>query len=129
MKAVDTNIVVRLIARDDLIQRAAARATLAQGAILLLPSVVMEAEWVLRSSYAMPRAQIAEGLLTIARQAGVTAKSGEAVAAALTAYAQAGDFADLLHAALAAEAGAGAMVTFDRRFAVPPGCDLALEIL
>ena len=129
MRAVDTNVVVRLIARDDPDQRAAARATLTQGDILLLPSVIMEAEWVLRSSYAMPRAQIAEGLLTMLDQAGVMSPSRDAVTAALTAYARAGDFADLLHAALAAEAGAEAMVTFDRRFAVPAGCGLALEIL
>ena len=129
MKAIDTNLIVRLLARDDPPQRAAARAVLARGDVLLLPTVLLEAEWVLRSRYAMKRRGIAERLLAIVRLEGVASISRAAMISALSAYAQAGDFADLLHAALAAEAGAEAMVTFDRRFAVPPELELSVELL
>ena len=68
---------------------------LAAGDILILPTVILEAEWVLRSRYAIPREAIANGMATLMSQSGVTTVSPAAVAAALAAYAQAGDFADL----------------------------------
>ena len=129
MRAVDTNILVRLVARDDLEQRPVARAVMAAGDVLILPTVLLEAEWVLRSRYRLPRRQIAEGLSTLCAQEGVAIASGKAVAAALEAYAEGGDFADHLHFALAAEQGATAFATFDRAFTAAGGAGPALELL
>lgn len=129
MKAVDTNILVRLVARDDPEQLRTARQVMAAGGVLLLPTVVLEAEWVLRSRYRLPRRQIAEGLGTLCAQEGVAVASGKAVAAALDAYAEGGDFADHLHFALAAEQGADAFATFDRAFTAVDGAGPALELL
>ena len=129
MKAVDTNILVRLVARDDPEQLRTARQVMAGGSVLVLPTVVLEAEWVLRSRYRLPRRQIAEGLVTLCAQEGVAVASGKAVAAALTAYSKGGDFADLLHFALAAEQGATGFVTFDRGFAAVAGGAPQLDLL
>lgn len=129
MRAVDTNLLVRLIARDEPEQRSAARAVMAAGDVLLLPTVLLEAEWVLRSRYRLPRAEIAAGLTTLCAQEGVSVASAEAVARALSAYAEGGDFADHLHFALAAEHGAAAFVTFDRDFVAVAGAGPQLEVL
>jgi predicted nucleic-acid-binding protein len=117
VRAIDTNLLVRLVARDDPEQLRTARAVIAGGDVLVLPTVLLEAEWVLRSRYAIPRQAIVDGLTTILSQSQVTLVSSAPVASALTAYAQGGDFADLLHLALASEAGASVFVTFDRAFA------------
>jgi predicted nucleic-acid-binding protein len=129
VRAVDTNLLVRLVARDDEAQRAAARAVMAAGDILVLPTVLMEAEWVLRSRYRLPRTAIAEGLSTLCAQQGVTVASAEAVAKALSAYAERGDFADNLHLALATEQGATAFTTFDRNLASPAGEGPVVEVI
>jgi predicted nucleic-acid-binding protein len=129
VRAVDTNILVRLVARDDHEQARAADGIIAGGEVLVLPSVLLETEWVLRSRYAMPRDEIATRLSAVCGQEGVTVASEGAILAALTAYADAGDFADLLHFALASEAGATAFITFDRGFAGVDQVPLELEII
>jgi predicted nucleic-acid-binding protein len=95
----------------------------------VLPTVLMEAEWVLRSRYRLPRADIVEGLSTLCAQQGVTVASAEAVAKALSAYAERGDFADHLHLVLAAEQGATAFTTFDRNLAGLAGAGPAVEVI
>jgi predicted nucleic-acid-binding protein len=129
VKAVDTNILVRLVTRDDERQAAAAEALVESGDTLILPTVVLETEWVLRSRYGLSRRRIADGLATLLGQPGIAVVSGKAVAAALAAYAKGGDFADLLHFALAAEQGATDFVTFDRDFAAVAGAGPQLKIL
>lgn len=129
MKAIDTNVIVRLIARDDAEQAAAADGVVAGGDLLILPTVLIEAEWVLRSRYKLPRADIAARLDLLCGQPNATVLSADAVAAALVRYAEAGDFADHLHFALAAEAGATAFVTFDRDLSGWRGGAILLETL
>jgi len=58
MRAVDTNILVRLIVRDDSAQVESAEAFVAQGA-WVSHLVLAEAVWVLESAYGLSRAQIA----------------------------------------------------------------------
>jgi predicted nucleic-acid-binding protein len=117
VRALDTNLLIRLVAGDDEAQRASARAIVAAGDALMLPTVLMEAEWVLRSRYRLTRAEIAAGLTTLCAQEGVAVASADAVAHALSTYGERGDFADLLHLALAREQGAEAFATFDRNLA------------
>lgn len=129
MKAVDTNVIVRVIARDNAHQLQVARAVVANEDILILPTVLIEAEWVLRSRYKLPRKELAARLGLLCGQPNATVLFTNAVAAALVRYAQAGDFADHLHIALAAEASAIAFVTFDRDVTAPSGSAIALETL
>jgi predicted nucleic-acid-binding protein len=117
MRAIDTNVLVRLVARDDPKQLQIAREIILTGDVLILPTVLLEAAWVLRTRYRLGRAECVERLAAACSQPGVILAYSAAVYDALTAYADGGDFADLLHAALAAEHGADAIVTFDRSFA------------
>lgn len=128
MRAVDTNILVRLLGRDDAGQARIADEIVSAGDILLLPAVLLETEWVLRSRYGVPRKEIAARLSALCGQDGVIVVSGDAVAKVLAAYAVGGDFADLLHFALAAELGAATFIAFDRSFADPGEGGLVLDI-
>ena len=49
MRAIDTNIVVRLLTADDAEQAKAARGLVEAGDIFLGVTVLLEAEWVLRA--------------------------------------------------------------------------------
>ena len=97
--------------------------------MLVLPTVLLEAAWVLQSRYRLSRSEVVDRLTAICGQAEVTVISAEAVGSALAAYAQAGDFADLLHFALASEAGATEFVTFDHSFARMEEAGPDLQIL
>ncbi|MBC8021123.1 MAG: type II toxin-antitoxin system VapC family toxin [Methyloceanibacter sp.] len=129
MRAVDTNLLVRLLVRDDEAQAEAAEKAIGAGPALILPTVLLEAEWVLRSRYLLPRHRIAEGLATLMGQPEITVASSAAVARALAAYARKGDFADHLHLALAAEQGATAFATFDRALAALADEGPAVEVI
>ncbi len=116
MLAIDTNIVVRLIARDDAAQVALAEA-LVSAPFLLLPTVMLESEWVLRARYVLPRVRIADGFAIIAGLPTATVASAPALAAAIARWRGGGDFADHLHQALAVEHEATGFATFDRKLA------------
>lgn len=91
----------------------------------LLPSVLLETEWVLRSSYKWPRARIGEALamlidLPTLREAPL------GIGWAIERFASGADFADMLH--LAAAGAAEGFVTFDRRLAKAAGQDTPVPI-
>lgn len=118
VKAVDTNILVRLLMRDTPKQSEVAERALRDGAMIPL-TVLLETGWVLSSRYGLSRADIADTLLTIIDLPGVIVPEADAVRWALGVFAEKGDLGDLLH--LAASAGATAFQTFDRRFAKVAG--------
>jgi predicted nucleic acid-binding protein len=114
--AVDTNILVRyLIPADDPKQADRAR-TLIVGQETYFPvTVLLEAEWVLRSKYRIGNRQIMAAFLALAGIPNVTLQSRGAVVHAIR-WASAGlDFSDALHLALASDADE--LLTFDRDFA------------
>jgi predicted nucleic-acid-binding protein len=112
MIAVDTNVVVRVLTRDDVDQAPVARALLESGAAFLPKSVVLETEWVLRSIYRFGRPAILDGITSLLGLPGVEIEDWPAVARALDWYRQGLDFADALH--LASSGRAEAFATFDR---------------
>lgn len=59
MIALDTNVVVRLLVDDDPIQTRRARKLLETRSALVLPTVLLETEWVLRGAYGIGRPAIA----------------------------------------------------------------------
>ncbi|MFZ4690669.1 MAG: type II toxin-antitoxin system VapC family toxin [Polymorphobacter sp.] len=128
MLAIDTNILVRLIARDDAAQVALAEA-LVSAPFLLLPTVLLETEWVLRARYTLPRERIADGFAIIAGLPTATVVSARAVAHAIARWRDGGDFADHLHQALAAETDATGFATFDRKLAGAAGAPLQVTLL
>ncbi len=112
MIAVDTNILVRYLVEDDIAQTDRAEAILRSGAVLLLKTVVLETEWVLRSLYRFERPAIDDGLTRLLGLPGIEIEDRQAVARALDWYGQGQDFADALH--LASSGRADSFVTFDR---------------
>jgi len=124
MIAVDTNIVVRLLVRDDPAQNAQAAAIFRDSRVLLLVSVLMETEWVLRSRYRVPRAAILDGLRRLIGLDQVTLDQPTIIARALDAFGTGLDLADALH--LAASGEATEFATFDRALA---GAATALRLV
>jgi predicted nucleic-acid-binding protein len=112
MLAIDTNVVVRLLVRDDP-QQTAAAATLFESETIFIPvSVILETEWVLRSFYKLDRGTIVASLRSVAGLRNVTIQSRSQVVRALDWLARGSDFADALH--LCSAGSAVAFVTFDR---------------
>jgi predicted nucleic acid-binding protein len=129
MRAVDTNVVVRLCVLDDPDQTAIA-AALIDEPFLLLPTVLLEAEWVLRSFYSYDAVRIANDLSDVASHPNAVTVSPSAVLQALDALRRGADFADMLHIALAVEANATRFATFDRGIAKRlAGTPIAIETL
>lgn len=129
MKAVDTNILIHLITQDEPAQAAIADGVSAAGDILILPTVLLETEWVLRSSYGFSRERIVSAIMTLCGADGIRVVSEAAVLGVLVRYSVAGDFADLMHVALAAEQDAMAFVTFDRHLPNNVSNDLLIEVV
>lgn len=116
MRAVDTNVLVRLIARDDAAQVAGAEAFVAPGA--WVPQIALvEAIWVLDSIYAMKPQQIAEAVEMLLNHKDLTLQDADAVAAALRYFRKrpALGFSDCLVLEVARKAGHLPLGTFDRR--------------
>ena len=126
MRAIDTNVVVRLLERDDAGQLAVAR-ELTFHPFLLLPTVILESIWVLQSRYRLERNEIAARLERLLGHAHARIASIDAVAWAFEAYKQGHDFADALHIALAAEADAESFASFDKNVQRIAGAPVRLE--
>jgi predicted nucleic-acid-binding protein len=113
--AIDTNILVRFLIEDDLDQADRVQALLEGHDVLLVSTVLLESEWVLRGVYGVPRSQVVEKLRAFTRLPRVFLQEPARVAAAL-AWAEAGmDFADALH--LSSAEGCEAFISFDKRLA------------
>ena len=130
MAALDTNVLVRFLVQDDARQGAAAtrlirRGLDAGGALLVPVTVVLELEWVLRSSMGFDKAAVLQALFGLLGSFELAFESEGAVEAALGQYADgSADLADCLHAALALAAGEQPLWTFDRAAAKVDGARL-----
>lgn len=116
MRAVDTNVVVRLISRDDAAQVADAEAFVAPGA--WVPQIALvEAIWVLGSIYGMKPKPIAEAVEMLLNHKDLTLQDSDAVAAALRHFRKrpALGFSDCLVLEVSRKAGHLPLGTFDRR--------------
>lgn len=115
MRAVDTNVLVRALVRDDPVQAARAEALIGGQAIYIPVTVMLELEWVLRSRYAFAPVKVAQALEMLASLANATVGERQAVLAATARVAQGWDFADALHHALSD--GCDDFVTLDANLA------------
>jgi len=113
--AIDTNIVVRFLTRDHegLAQRALE--ILANNDVFAPVTVILEAEWVLRDAYELPRDDVIGALRRFCGLRRVTIGAADAVGRALNDAERGFGFADALHAALSEHCEAFA--TFDKRLA------------
>jgi predicted nucleic-acid-binding protein len=58
MLAVDTNVVVRYLVKDDEVQLARATEIVENNPIFVSPTVILESEWVIRNSYGFSRSAV-----------------------------------------------------------------------
>jgi len=118
MLAIDTNILVRLVVRDDSDQVEAAEQFIRKGA-WISHLVLAETLWVLDSVYELSRAQIATAVDMLLNHQELTLQDAEVVASALIHFRSRStvDFSDCLVLAIARKAGHLPVGTFDRNFA------------
>ena len=115
MRAVDTNVLVRLMTRDDARQVAVAETFVANGA-WVSHLAVAEAAWVLASVYGRHRAAIATAVEMLLSHEHLTVQDAETVAAAVAQFRlrpRVG-FSDCLMVEVARKAGHIPLGTFDR---------------
>jgi predicted nucleic-acid-binding protein len=110
--ALDTNILVRFLTRDEPAQALRARTLIETGPTFVPRTVVLETEWVLRTIYRFERNAIAAGLTRLLGLPGMDIEDRPTVTRALDWSRQGLDFADALH--LASSGRAEAFATFDR---------------
>jgi predicted nucleic-acid-binding protein len=111
MRAVDTNVLVRLFVPDDAAQKAAARRAIAGDSVFVPKTVMVELEWVLRAGYGQSRATIVAAMMAILATANVDVEDVSTVTRAIDWFKQGMDFADALH--LASSSHADDFLTFD----------------
>ncbi len=124
--ALDTNVLLRFLTRDDPKKHYAAARLISRQTCFVLDTVLLELEWVLRKTFGYDRQQIAAVLDVMTNSAGLKVENQLRLSSALSAYRSGMDFADAFHLAGAAETAAFA--TFDRQlikrasrsFAKPP---------
>jgi predicted nucleic-acid-binding protein len=115
MRAVDTNVLVRLITRDDPRQVAVADTFVAKGAWVPYLAIA-EATWVLASVYERDPAAIATAVEMLLSHEHLTVQDSEVVAAAVAQFRQQPrvGFSDCLMVEDARKAGHTPLGTFDR---------------
>jgi predicted nucleic-acid-binding protein len=115
MRAVDTNVLVRLVTRDDRKQVAAAESFVSKGA-WVSTLVLIETTWVLTTVYELTHAQISTAIDMLLHHRDLTIQESDSVAAALEQYRsrRALGFSDCLILEVARKAGHLPLGTFDR---------------
>jgi len=115
MRAVDTNVLVRLVTRDDRRQVAAAESFISKGA-WVSTLVLIEATRVFAAVYELTHPEVATAVDMLLHHRDLTIQDSDAVAAALEHYRRrpALGFSDCLILEVARKAGHVPLGTFDR---------------
>jgi len=114
-RTIDTNILVRLFARDDEAQLSVASGIVSRYRLLVLSTVLLETEWVLRSRYRFDRIRIAEVFGAMLASEGFVFTERERVIRTLDGFERGLEFADAFH--LAAVSPGETFPTFDKDLA------------
>jgi predicted nucleic-acid-binding protein len=124
MRAVDTNVLVRLITGDDVAQAASAEKFVSAGA-WVSQVVLAETLWVLASLYDCNAAALAQTVEFLIKHRDLTIQDAEVVAAALVHYRSRPSlgFSDCLVLEIARKAGHVPLGTFDRTLAKLDGAE------
>lgn len=113
--AVDTNIVVRWLTRDQEEQYQIAVKIFEQESLWLVDTVILETEWVLRRLYHFDKTQVIQAFRHLLGLPNILVENALVLKNALTWAEQGLDFADALH--LAKSYPANQFLTFDEKFA------------
>lgn len=111
MNAIDTNVLVRYLVRDDEIQANIADRVIQNSCYLSL-TVLLESVWLLSSRFALSREVISEALHELVSLPSISTVDDELVEWAITRFRSGADFADMVH--LLDGRSADAFTTFDR---------------
>lgn len=112
MIAVDTNILVRVLTKDDPVQAGKAARLLENNDIFIAKTVILEAEWVLRHAYAIDRNTIQAAFRKLFGLPNVYVEDPKSLFRATNWYEAGLDFADALH--LTSGLKAEAFATLDK---------------
>lgn len=129
MIALDTNVLLRFLIRDDEGQARAAAALLQELKVeepgYISREVAIELVWTLKNHYGFRRERIATVFDDLILSAALDLEAASDVARAAQEYRRGGaDLADRMIAAAARRAGAVSLYTFDRKAARLPGVTL-----
>ncbi|MBX3568985.1 MAG: type II toxin-antitoxin system VapC family toxin [Rhizobiaceae bacterium] len=108
-KAIDTNILIRAMVDEGIEENKVAFEVLSTQPLAISVTVLLEAEWVLRSKYKTSRGRVANLFAKLLGADNLDIEDYDAVAEALAAHSEGMDFADALHV-----------------FRSPPNCDAFL---
>lgn len=126
VRALDTNVILRLLLEDEPGQLAAARRLVAEPA-LVGTGVLMETAWVLGSTYRQSRAAIADALTALLSAPTIHASDDGGVRWALARYRDHGaDLADMLH--IVAARGSSSFASFEKHLAKQAGIDTPVAV-
>jgi len=122
MFAIDTNVLVRLIARDEPNQVRVADEFVSKGA-WISHLVLAETCWVLDSVYGLTREKLSIAVEMLLKHRELTVQDADVVAEALENFRQRTtvDFSDCLILGISKKAGHIPLATFDREFAKMEG--------
>ena len=126
MIAVDTNVLVRLLTKDDPGQAMRAAKTMESDEIFIPKTVILETEWVLRHAYRIDQGAIRKGFEKLMGLPNVRVEDQQTVIQAVAWYESGLDFADALH--LASSVKAERFVTFDNGFIKAAQKLISLEV-
>ena len=129
MLALDTNVILRYLVRDDEAQAEAASSLLesltADRPGFICREVIIEMVWVLERAYRFTRSQIADVLVEMTLTQGLVFESEDDVVRAALQYPQGGPgFADLMILAATARTEARPLYTFNRALGRAEGAAL-----
>lgn len=125
MRAVDTNVLARFLARDDEAQTMVADQVMLEPTFVPL-TVLLETVWVLASSYGQTRQAIYRALTELVQMPSVTTVDYALVRWAIDRFGAGADFVDLAH--LIDGRSAESFATFDRGVAKGAGDDPPLPV-
>lgn len=118
MRAIDTNVLVRLIAREDARQTERAEKFISEGA-WVSNLVLAESVWVLESVYGLGKIQMRTAIAMLLEHRQIVLQNADVVRAALDGFAahKGVGFTDCLMLAIAGKNGHVPVGTFDRKLA------------
>ena len=114
MIAVDTNVVVRLLTKDDRAQYLKSLAVFQAPSIFISDTVILETEWVLRFSYSFEPDDICQALSQLLGLPNLQVTNSNRIYQALQWHRSGVDFADAFH--LASCQQCSILYTFDEQF-------------